>query len=196
MKILVIGRKDPIHPTEVIEEQEIAKSLQTLVETVDYADESNYKFLFQNRYDFIFIAKLDLDWEFVFSQKLSAKIIYWMPDHCRLWEMESVWQGIAKEVDVWIGKQYDNVAWAKLNDINYFYWNFDVGCSIHQKNDTAIAQKAYGQTPYPDVVPIGFIGNWVHDNFRTNLLKELQAFYPEDLHITTQSIVEMTKRIG
>lgn len=196
MKILVIGRQHPVHPDEIMEEAEIAKSLGELENEVGYAHPQNYKEMMGNDFwDVIFIAKQDLDWEFVFSQKGKAKIAYWMPDHCYLWEMESKWQQIALEADVWIGCDYGNIQWALDNFVNYFYWKFDVGCSVHQRNTDPVPQQDYSNTPYPDVVPIGFIGNWVHNEFRTNMLKDLQSFFPTDLHITTQSLREMSQKL-
>lgn len=109
----------------------------------------------------------------------NAKIAYWMPDFCKV-ETSGYFQGLVSNIDLYIGRHYYD-SWIRENHIPYFYWNFDVALSIYKKE----YNPNYPLRNLPEVVPVSFVFNWTHNQFRIDITREIQKAFPGQVHIVS-----------
>ena len=202
LKILLIGNTLDTATGEPAEESEIAKELQqlghqvTVIEKTELAGAS-----FPLDQDLVFIATCKeitvKHIKAIIRNNPKAKIFLWMADfidtkHPKIEVLLPF--DVYKLVDVFLWRQVEGLDWMKKKGINCVYWPWDVAINTFKKESNPRAVMYCGTADkIPEVMPIGFVGNWVHDPFRMKFLYELQKFFPEDLHIITFSLREFNE---
>jgi len=197
MKIAVIGRRHLFHIDDCAEEYGIADAFRSFGDFVTFYEEKDLEGL-NEKVDLVFLAKVAKDRKHLeeIKQKFNgAPIAYWMPDHCLITKTDEEFRKMVRGVDFYIGRLLEFTEWFEENGIRYFYWNYDVADYLYKKESDPRVTVTHPQTSFPDVVPVGFIGNDVHNPSRAMLLKGIQDRVP-DLHITTITIREFDEKYG
>lgn len=148
-----------------------------------------------NHFDFIFIAKNIIyraSHIRALKREYDCPIIYWMSDYIDNFSEVEPWvKELAEEVDIWLGIQMDTPEWFRDKKVKYHFWNFCNVLDIFRERIDSRITSFHPQTPYPNVVPVGIITNWTHNNYRTDFLYELQK--QAEVHITTSTVREFVE---
>ena len=195
MNFVVIGNSSTSATYDIAEEGEIGKALQKVGHNVWFIDRDNWREIeaITEQIDYVFAPRyLKIEASDIKKIKniLKCPYILWQPDHCDIENPKCPFRDMAKECDIWLGRDLEGIDWFKENGVEYYYWNFDVACDIFKKEYDERVAMTHPQTSFPIPTPVNFIGNWVHNPFRMNFLYELQQKISDDLHITTLTIRE------
>ncbi len=204
-KIIVIGNSWGDATGNYAEEQQIAKDFESLGHKVDFIERDTWHDGIQkvvNPVDMIFIAKnpyisnQDID---KLKEQYQAKIVYWTSDFARDYELEQS-VGLFQKMDVVITKNLVSRSFFEKNKINFLYCPYDVAVDFVKKEkiegDPEALEHFWVHNYYPKEVPVGFIGNWVHDPWRMKFLHNLQQVFGNDMFITAFMGEEFAKGQG
>lgn len=196
MKIILIGNKLESITGDIPDAMGIYDELIKLNHDCFFVHFKNYQEELKNykeKPDYVFIEKNKNIWAEEIKElkkRFNCPVVYLMQDYISMEEAEKKWKQLAKSVDIWVGKNMTDIGWFKKNNIEHFYWGYDGVIKCFNKIEDKNILKKYPQTPYPDPVPVNFIGNWTHSNFRTRFLYALQKKLPGLIHITTFTVRE------
>lgn len=195
MKILVIGNNYDSCTGDISEEKEICEAMSAIGNKAIFVDRDKWRELNDEEFDIIFVAKYvknNSEAVVEMKKKFSGKVVYWMPDHCPFLGKDSVWDKVFENVDVWLGRDLDEVLMSNINklDGNYHYWNFDVACNLFKKEDPGQIHLFAPQTKFPEVTSVLFVGNWIHEPQRMIFLHKVQKAYPDEMYVASYTMNE------
>ena len=195
MRVMVIGNLLHGVCEAPPEDLQVADDFKKLDNEVIFIDRNNWKKQIQEvsgKIDFIFVANNPYvggrDVKFL-KNKFNSKVGYWTPDMC---EPKNIpWQKY-EHSDVVLTKQKAYQYLYEERGINHVYWPMDIAMDVFDKTEmtTDSAYHFFNNDYYPNPVPVGFLGNWVHKSWRQKFLRKLQDKV-KDIYITTHSTSEL-----
>ncbi|MBW1784709.1 MAG: hypothetical protein JRL30_28685, partial [Deltaproteobacteria bacterium] len=135
------------------------------------------------------------------KEAFKAPLVFWMADHFdfagKNQKQESWHMGMWDLCDLVLVRQKELLEPLDKHGVKHAYDCLDTAPDTYRPIYDSRAAWRNPQRRFPDPVPVGFVGNWIHEpSFRNHYVKVLADIFKKEFCLTTITMMEYKDRVG